>query len=127
MTYQLVRYSRENELIYSRSVAAQLAQMTMALLSLCERQGLVRTRTMAGGVEGYSVADIHRLVRIRRLRDDLGLSLPAVEVVFHMRRQVLDLRAQMDELEARMARREQELVQEIRRLRSRLAALTAHR
>jgi DNA-binding transcriptional MerR regulator len=95
--------------------------MTLALLSLCEREGLIQTRTMAGGVEGYSVADIQRLVRIRRLRDDLGLSLPAVEVVLHMRRQVLDLRAQMDELEARQARREQALADEIRWLRSRLA------
>jgi DNA-binding transcriptional MerR regulator len=121
MAYQIVRYSQENELIYCRPVAAQLAQMTLELLSLCERQGLVQTRTMAGGVEGYSVADIHRLARIRRLRDDLSLSLPAVEVVLHMRRQVLDLRAQLDELEARMARREQELTNEIRRLRRRLA------
>jgi DNA-binding transcriptional MerR regulator len=121
MAYQLVRYSQDDELIYSRSVAARLAQMTLDLLSLCERQGLIRTRTMVGGEEGYCVADIQRLVRIRRLRDDLGLSLPAVEVVLHLRRQVLDLRAQMDELEARMARREQELTSEIRRLRSRLA------
>jgi DNA-binding transcriptional MerR regulator len=118
MAYQIVRYSQENELIYCRPVAAQLAQMTLELLSLCERQGLIQTRTMAGGVEGYSVADIRRLVRIRRLRDDLGLSLPAVEVVLHMRRQILDLRAQMHEMEERMARREQELVQEIRQLRS---------
>jgi len=121
MTYQLVRYSQDDELIYSRSVAARLAQMTLDLLSLCERQGLIRTRTAVGGQEGYSVADIHRLVRIRRLRDDLGLSLPGVEVVLHMRRQVLDLQAQMDELEERMARREQELMQEIRRLRAALS------
>jgi MerR family transcriptional regulator/heat shock protein HspR len=121
MAYQLVRYSQDNELIYSRSVAARLAQMTLELLSLCERQGLIRTRTMVGGEEGYSAADIHRLARIRRLRDDLDLSLPGVEVVLHMRRQVLDLRAQMDELEKRMARREQELASEIRRLHSLLA------
>ena len=117
MVYQLVRYSKDDELIYSRSVAARLAQMTLERLSLCERQGLIQTRVMAGGVEGYNVADIHRLVRIRRLRDDLGLGLPAVEIVLRMRRQVLDLRAQIDEMEERMARREQELVEEIRRLR----------
>ena len=81
MAYQLVRFSRENELIYSRPVAARLAQITLELLSLCERQGLIRTRTIVGGGEGYSTADIQQLVRIRRLRDDLGLSLPAVEVV----------------------------------------------
>ena len=127
MAYQLVRYCQDDELIYSRSVAARLAQMTLELLSLCERQGLIQARTMVGGEKGYSVADIHRLVRIRRLRDDLGLSLPGVEVVLHMRRQVLDLKAEMDELEARVARREQELVDEIRRLRSRLADPVARR
>jgi hypothetical protein len=59
MAYQLVRYSQGRDLIYSRSVAVQLAQMTVELLSLCERQGLIQARTMPGGGEGYSVADIH--------------------------------------------------------------------
>jgi len=121
MTYQLVRRSEDEKGIYTRSVAAQLSQITLELLTLCEREGVIRTRTTLGGSEGYREADIRRLVRIRRLRDDLGLGLPAIDIVLNMRQQVLDLMAQMDELQARMARREQELVQEIRRLRSRLA------
>jgi DNA-binding transcriptional MerR regulator len=95
--------------------------MTLALLSLCEREGIIQTRTMIGGGKGYNVADIRRLVRIRRLRDDLGLDLPAVEIVLNLRQQVLDLTAQVDEMEVQMVRREQELLDEIRQLRNRLA------
>jgi DNA-binding transcriptional MerR regulator len=121
MAYQLVRYNQNDEWLYPRPVAAHLAQVTLELLNLCEREGMVHAQSLASGREGYGVAEIQRLVRIRRLRDDLGLSLPAVEVVLHMRRQVLDLRAELDEMEAQMARREQALRDEIRRLRGRLA------
>jgi DNA-binding transcriptional MerR regulator len=76
---------------------------------------------MVGGGEGYSPADIRQLLRIRRLQEDLGLDLPAVEVVLHMRRQMLDLLAQLDDVERRKRQRERELLAEIQRLRRYLA------
>ena len=53
--------------------------------------------------------------------------MAAVEVVLHLRRQVIDLQMQMDELEQRSRRREQELLNEIQWLRRQLAAETLWR
>jgi DNA-binding transcriptional MerR regulator len=84
-------------------------------------QGLVRPRVMPGGTPAYSRADIRHLSRIRRLRDTLGLSLPAVEVVLHLRQRVVELLQEMDDMERQMQRREQRLQSEIRELRRQLA------
>ncbi len=113
---------REEEPVYTRPVAAQLAGVSLSFLRRCEREGLIQPKVMAGGGLGYSAADIRRLVRIRRLREDLGLNLPAVEVVLHLRRRVVDLLLQLDEMERQMLQREQALLEEIQQLRRRLAA-----
>ena len=121
MSYKLAIRSRDDEPAYTRLVAAQMAQVSLHFLCLCEEESLIQVQGMAGGGQGYSVADIRHLVRIRRLHEDVGLDLPAVEVTLNLRRQVLDLMAQIEELERRMAQREQELLDEIGRLRRRLA------
>ena len=121
MTYRLVIRSREEEPVYTRPVAAQLAQVSIEFLRLSEEENLSQVQVMAGGVQGYSVDHIRHLARIRRLHEDLELDLPAVEVVINLRRRVLDLMTQMDEVERRAAQREQELIDEIRLLRRRLA------
>ena len=121
MSYKLTIRSRDDEPVYTRLVAAQLAQVSLDFLSLCEAEGLIQVQGMAGGGQGYSVAGIRHLVLIQRLHEDVGLDLPAVEVTLNLRRQVLDLMAQIEELERRMAQREQELLDEIGWLRRRLA------
>jgi len=119
--YKLIIRSRDEEPIYTRPVTAQLAQVSIEFLCLCEEENLIQVQVMTGGGKGYSVTDIRRLARIRRLHKDLELDLPAVEITLNLRRQVLDLMAQMDEMERRHARRKQELMDEIRQLRRRLA------
>jgi len=119
--YKLIIRSRDEEPIYTRPVTAQLAQVSIEFLCLCEEENLIQVQVMTGGGKGYSVIDIRRLARIRRLHKDLELDLPAVEITLNLRRQVLDLMAQMDEMERRHARRKQELMDEIRQLRRRLA------
>jgi DNA-binding transcriptional MerR regulator len=121
MARHLIVRSRKDEPIYTRSVAAELARISEEFLRACEQERLIRARVMTGGGQGYSAADIRRLARIRRLREDLELDLPAVEVVLHMRRRVLDLLQEMDEMERYMRRREQALLAEIQQLRRHLA------
>ena len=121
MSYKLTIRSRDDQPVYTRLVAAQLAQVSLDFLCLCEEEGLIQVQGMAGGGQGYSVAGIRHLVLIQRLHEDVGLDLPAVEVTLNLRRQVLDLMAQIEELERRMAQREQELLDEIGELRRRLA------
>lgn len=114
--------AQDDEAVYSRTVAAQLAGVSLSFLRRCEREGLLRPKAMPGGGLGYTATDVRRLIRIRRLREDLGLNLPAVEVVLRLRRQVIDLLLELDELEREMLQRERALLGEIQRLRRQLAA-----
>ncbi len=109
----------DDEILYEREIARQLARISADLLRQCEAEQLVQPRRRNG--DGYTAADIQELARIRRLRDDLGLNLDAIEVVLHMRRQMLDLQTELARMRQQMARREQELLAEMQALRRRLA------
>jgi len=106
-------------IIFTRTVAAQLAQVSVEFLDRLEADELVQPRELEGGEKGYAPEDIGRLSRIRRLHETLGLDLASVEIVLRMREQVMDLLAQMEEMEAHFNRREQELRQELDDLRRR--------
>jgi DNA-binding transcriptional MerR regulator len=121
MKYELVIRSTEEGPLYTRTVAVQLARISMDFLLWCEREGLIRARRMTGGSEGYSRSDVARLARIRRLHQDLGLNMTGVEVALHLREQVLDLIREMESLERQMTRRERELLEKVARMRRRLA------
>ncbi len=121
MANSLMIRSQNDDRLFSRHVAAQLAQITLDFLEQCEREALVRPGTMPGGGEGYTLQDIHEMVRIRRLQQDLGLDLEAIEVVLHMRRRMVEMLREMNALEARMWQREQRLRAELHRLRRQLA------
>ena len=122
MSFQLVIHTGEGEeRLYPRLQAAELARMSPEMLRRCEEEQLVAARPMVGGQPGYTAADIRRLARVRRLCEELELDMPAVEVVLHLRRQVLGLLAELEEAEAHIARREQELLREIRLMRARYA------
>lgn len=109
--------------LVTRTVAAQLARVSLEFLSQCEAQDLLRPREPEKGEPGYTFEDIQRLTLIRRFHDFLGLDLEAVEVVLHLREQILNLLARMEEMERRFARKEKELLEEIASLRRRLAVM----
>ena len=109
----------EDEMLYEREMARQLARISADLLRQCEAERLVQPRRRNG--TGYSAADIRELARIRRLRDDLGLNLDAIEVALHMRRQILNLQTELARMKRQADRRERELLTEIQTLRRHLA------
>lgn len=121
MTHQLIIHSGEKEPLYTRPVAAQLARISLDFLRRCEREQLVQPRPLPGGGVGYTAADIRRLARVRRLRHSLGLDMPAVEVVLHLRHQVIELQTLLTQLEMEMEQREQEWLRDIQELRRQLA------
>lgn len=98
-----------------------MARITLDFLRRCEREQFVQPRPLPGGGYGYNAADIRRLARVRRLRYSLGLNLPAVEVVLHLRRQVIELQTHLAQLEREMEQREQVRLREIQELRRQLA------
>jgi MerR family transcriptional regulator, heat shock protein HspR len=106
-------------LLFTRTVAAQLARVSLDFLELLEAEDLIRPRQLEGGETGYAPEDIGRLSRMRRLHETLGLDLASLEVVLHLRERLVSVLAQMEDLEARFARREQELLLELNELRRR--------
>jgi DNA-binding transcriptional MerR regulator len=119
MTPQDQDTSRKVPIIFTRTVAAQLARVDLDFLERLEAEDILQPRELAGGEQGYTPEDIGRLCRIRRLHETLGLDLDAVEVVLHLRDRVAFLLAQMQDLETSFGRRERELLQELNDLRRR--------
>ena len=92
---------------YMISVAAELVGMHPQTLRMYEARGLVRPARTPGGTRLYSELDLDRLRLIQRLTGELGLNLAGVE-------HVLRLEDELRRLQARMARLEAELRDEIR-------------
>jgi MerR family transcriptional regulator/heat shock protein HspR len=113
MTPQDQDTTRKVPIIFTRTVAAQLAQVSLEFLERLEIEEIVQPQELEGGEQGYTPEDITRLARIRRLHETLGLELAAVDVVLRLRERVTFLLTQMEEMETRFTRREQELQQEL--------------
>jgi len=64
-----------------------------------ERRGLVRPARSKGNIRRYSDADVEQIRFIKRLVDDLGVNLAGVEVILQMRRQVIELRQELERLQ----------------------------
>jgi DNA-binding transcriptional MerR regulator len=60
------------------------------------RLGLVRPASVKGGAVMFDDVDIARLRRIRRLAEDLGLNVAAIEVVLHLIDQIEALNRERD-------------------------------
>ena len=53
--------------------------------------------------------EIQRLQLIRRIHEDLNLSLPAIEVILNLREQIQDLNAQRSAIELKLMQQQVEL------------------
>ena len=106
-------FQREDEPIYVISVAARLVEMHPQTLRYYERAGLLKPTRSTGKIRLYSQREIEHLRKIARLTE-LGVNLAGVEVI-------IDLTERLEQLEARLQQREQELLAEIERLRQALA------
>jgi DNA-binding transcriptional MerR regulator len=106
---------------YTRTLAAQLADISLEFLERCETESLVEVHIVSSDQPGYSVRDIRRLTLIRNLHEDLELDFPALEVVLNMRRQLLGLQQQLEAMEHQAIEREERLRRELINLRRRLS------
>ena len=67
-------------------------------LRMYERRGLIAPRRSAGNIRRFSDQDVEQIRFIKRLVDDLGVNLAGVEVILHMRRQLLDVQQELSAL-----------------------------
>jgi len=121
MTYRLIIRSREDEPVYARPLAAQLAQSSIEFLSRCEHEGWLQVRLMARGGQGYSLSDIRFLRRLCSIREHIDIDELPASSQRELAQQLVDLLAEVEAMERRMRQREQELLDEIHRLRRRVA------
>ena len=94
---------------YMISVAAERVGMHPQTLRVYETKGLVRPRRTPGNTRLYSESDLERLRLIQRLTTELGLNLAGVETV-------LRLQDELGRLQARLARLETEMREEVQRV-----------
>ena len=87
-----------DEHFYTIKIAAELCGMHEQSLRMYERRGLIAPRRSAGNIRRFSDADVERIRFIKRLVDDLGVNLAAVEVILHMREQLLTTQQELDAL-----------------------------
>lgn len=80
---------------YARSAVATRVGLHVQTIRRYEEYGLVLPHRTNGGYPLYSDQDIDELQRIRRLTNDLGVNLPGVAAILHLRRQVVSLQQEV--------------------------------
>jgi MerR family transcriptional regulator, heat shock protein HspR len=103
--------------VYMISVAAQLAGMHPQTLRIYETRGLITPKRSPKNTRLYSEDDVERLRRIQALTGELGMNLAGVEKVFEMEEELQRMRRRMRALERQAERAQQDLRDELDRLR----------
>ena len=88
----------QEQRLLNQDEAATAVALDLTVVRLCAKSGLIAP------AQGYDEADLAELRRVRRLIEDLGLDQPAIEVVLRMRRRMLALQAQVQQLETELRR-----------------------
>lgn len=84
--------------LYTISVAADMLKLHPQTLRLYERKGLIKPSRTVGRMRMYSAEDVEEIARLVRLTRDLGVNLAGAEIILKMRRQMLKMQEQIEEL-----------------------------
>ncbi|MFN2194519.1 MAG: hypothetical protein ACK2UW_00160 [Anaerolineales bacterium] len=113
--------SSQDQPLYSRTVAIQIAEISVEFLELCESERLIAVHTTRPDEPSYSAQEIRQLALLRRLNEILGIELQDLEVVLYLRSQLLDLQSEVEAMEREWFAREAQLTSEVLELRRQLA------
>ena len=80
---------------YTIKTAAELCGLHEQSLRMYERRGLVTPQRSPGNFRRFSDADVEQIRFIKRLVDDLGVNLAGVEVILHLRQQLLEVQQEL--------------------------------
>jgi MerR family transcriptional regulator, heat shock protein HspR len=103
--------------VYMISVAAELAGMHPQTLRIYETRGLITPKRSPKNTRLYSHEDVVLLRRIQELTGELGMNLAGVERVFELEGEIERMRRRLRAVERQAARVQQELRDEIDRVR----------
>lgn len=103
VTDWVVEDGSDDEPRHAISVVAARSGVGSGTLRRYEEWGLLEP-ARSGRRRLYSEADIERVLRIRRLVDDLGVNLAGAAAVLHLRHQVIALQREMQTLRDQLNR-----------------------
>ena len=83
---------------YTIKTAAELCGLHEQSLRMYERRGLIAPQRSSGNIRQFSDDDVEQIRFIKRLVDDLGVNLAGVEVIIHMREQLIETQRELSEL-----------------------------
>jgi MerR family transcriptional regulator, heat shock protein HspR len=84
--------------MYMIGVVAEMVKIHPQTLRMYEKKGLIRPSRTEGKTRMYSVEDVEEIARVTRLARDLGVNLAGIEIILKMRRRMLDMQAQIEQL-----------------------------
>jgi MerR family transcriptional regulator/heat shock protein HspR len=87
-----------NRPLYMIGVVAEMLDVHPQTLRFYEKKGLLRPSRSVGRTRMYSQEDVEELGRLLRLTRDMGVNLAGVEVILKMRRRMVDMQKQIQDL-----------------------------
>jgi len=84
--------------LYMIGVVADMLNVHPQTLRFYEKKGLVRPNRTVGRTRMYSTEDVDELARLLRLTRDLGVNLAGIEVIIKMRRRMIEMQKQIEDL-----------------------------
>ena len=84
--------------LYMIGVVAEMLKVHPQTLRFYEKKGLLRPSRTVGRTRMYSAEDVEDVARLLRLTRDLGVNLAGVEIILKMRRRMVDMQKQIEDL-----------------------------
>ena len=84
--------------LYMIGVVAEMLKLHPQTLRMYEKKGLIRPSRTEGRTRMYSSEDVEEIARVIRLARDLGVNLAGIEIILKMRRRMLDMQRQVEDL-----------------------------
>jgi MerR family transcriptional regulator/heat shock protein HspR len=84
--------------LYMIGVVAEMLKVHPQTLRFYEKKGLVSPGRTEGQTRMYSQEDLEDIARLLRLTRDLGVNLAGVEIILKMRRRMLEMQRQIEDL-----------------------------
>ncbi len=84
--------------LYMIGVVAEMLKLHPQTLRMYEKRGLIRPSRTVGRTRMYSPEDVEEIARVTRLARDLGVNLAGIEIILKMRRRMLEMQAQIEDL-----------------------------
>jgi MerR family transcriptional regulator/heat shock protein HspR len=84
--------------LYTIGVVAEMLRVHPQTLRFYEKKGLLTPSRTEGRTRMYSQDDVDDLARLIRLTRDLGVNLAGVEIILRMRRRMIEMQKQIEDL-----------------------------